>query len=483
MKKILVVEDESIVALEIQNRLEKLGYNVVDNVATGEQAIKKAAETKPDLILMDIYLKGEMDGIKAAQHIKKTQNIPIIYLTAYADNETLKRARITQPYAYIVKPFEERELQSNIEIALYKHQTEQQLQNSKNHLENIIEHISEIIFTIDDDNKITTWNNTAEQLTGYTKNEVIGKPIADLSVFPHPKELQNLINNQSHEYKQQITLQTAAEEQKTIQINQITPLHQKQKNFLFIGTDITATIQKLQRFQPANTYLLTQTDNYTRLSSLINHFIHCSYHVLLITRKNKEKTLNIMVNNEFLHTVYLTQHTTNESNQNSITKTQDLINAVKNYCSRYHHLVIILTNIDYFIIQQSFDHFMRNMYKITDLVTETNMMFFLDVNPDILNKQQQALIKQITTFLPEKHINNIVLSQELYSILRFIQQQKTKGAMVTLKGIKKHLNLSYPTIKKRINTLETKRLIHIKKQGRSKTVHISEAGEQLINKS
>ncbi|RLF58459.1 MAG: hypothetical protein DRN27_05400, partial [Thermoplasmata archaeon] len=96
-KKILIVEDESIVALEIQNRLEQMGYHVIDTISEGEQAIKKALETKPDLVLMDIHLLGEMDGITTAEQIRKKLKIPVIFLTAYADKETLKRARITQP--------------------------------------------------------------------------------------------------------------------------------------------------------------------------------------------------------------------------------------------------------------------------------------------------------------------------------------------------------------------------------------------------
>jgi CheY-like chemotaxis protein len=120
--KILVVEDENIVALEIKKRLQKLGYIVPSVASTGEDAISKVEGILPDLVLMDIMLKGEIDGIDAAGEIRKRFNIPVVYLTAYSDEETLQRAKLTEPYGYILKPFEENDLRTTIEIALYKHQ-------------------------------------------------------------------------------------------------------------------------------------------------------------------------------------------------------------------------------------------------------------------------------------------------------------------------------------------------------------------------
>lgn len=119
--RVLVVEDEAIVAMGIKQKLEDLGHQVVDVVLTGEDAVSKAIEKEPDLILMDIVLKGKMDGIEAASTIRKQVDVPVIYLTAYSDEEVLERARTTEPYGYIIKPFKKSELNANIEMALYKH--------------------------------------------------------------------------------------------------------------------------------------------------------------------------------------------------------------------------------------------------------------------------------------------------------------------------------------------------------------------------
>ncbi len=116
--KIIVVEDERIVAKDITKRLKNLGYVVLASVSSGEEAIKKLAETPPDLVLMDIQLKGEIDGIEAAEQIRTDFDIPVIYLTAYADENTLQRAKTTEPFGYILKPFDEKDLHTAIEIAL-----------------------------------------------------------------------------------------------------------------------------------------------------------------------------------------------------------------------------------------------------------------------------------------------------------------------------------------------------------------------------
>ena len=121
MPKILIVEDEQIIARDIKECLLGLGYDVTYPASTGEEAIKKAEETQPDLVLMDIVLKGNFSGIESARQIHESFDIPIVYLTTHTDENTLDMAKLTQPYGYILKPFKVEELKTTIEMALYKH--------------------------------------------------------------------------------------------------------------------------------------------------------------------------------------------------------------------------------------------------------------------------------------------------------------------------------------------------------------------------
>ncbi|OEC85361.1 MULTISPECIES: methanogen output domain 1-containing protein [Methanobacterium] len=122
--KVLIVEDERILAIGMKRKLENAGYTVTGTASSGEEAIENVKETRPDLVLMDIVLKGDMDGIEAAQQIINLYNIPVIYITAYADEEILERAMVTEPYGYLLKPFNPRELKANIKMAIYKHKAE-----------------------------------------------------------------------------------------------------------------------------------------------------------------------------------------------------------------------------------------------------------------------------------------------------------------------------------------------------------------------
>lgn len=133
MKKanILIVEDENIVAKDIQYTLQKLGYNIIDICSNGEKVMTSIRKNKPDLILMDIMLKGKLTGIDTVRQINKEISIPVIYLTAYADKDTLSKAKITQPHGYIIKPFKEVDIRTAVEVALYKHKKDEKVKKER----------------------------------------------------------------------------------------------------------------------------------------------------------------------------------------------------------------------------------------------------------------------------------------------------------------------------------------------------------------
>lgn len=174
-RDILIVEDERLVAEDIKGTLEGLGYNVTGIIDRGDKAIEKVREKEPDLVLMDIVLKGDRDGVETADKIKSEFDIPVIYLTAYADDEKLKRARVTEPYGYIIKPFRERELHSNIEMAFYKHEMERKLKESEKKYRAIFENSGSPMAILEKDKTISMINEKMEKLTGYSKEELEGK--------------------------------------------------------------------------------------------------------------------------------------------------------------------------------------------------------------------------------------------------------------------------------------------------------------------
>ncbi len=177
--RILVVEDEPVVALDVKRRLQCLGYEEPQVVASGEEAVRGVQEVRPDVILMDIMLQGQLDGIETAQRIREQFNIPVIYLTAFADQDILNRAKITEPFGYILKPFEDRELQSCIEMALYKHSMELKLLENERWHSTTLKSIGDAVISTDNKGLIRLFNPVAEKLTGLSARRALGKPFSE----------------------------------------------------------------------------------------------------------------------------------------------------------------------------------------------------------------------------------------------------------------------------------------------------------------
>jgi diguanylate cyclase (GGDEF)-like protein/PAS domain S-box-containing protein len=195
---ILIVEDEKIVARDLQLALEDLGYQVAAIADSGELAIQQATDLRPDLMLMDIRLAGEMDGITAAQTIVERLEIPIVYLTAHSDEQTLARAKTTRPLGYLIKPFAEQELRAVVEIALYKHEMELRLQENAQWLSTVLHSIGDGVLTTDAEGLITFLNPVAEKLTGWSCAKAMGRPsqeVFKLILENNRKILDNPITN------------------------------------------------------------------------------------------------------------------------------------------------------------------------------------------------------------------------------------------------------------------------------------------------
>jgi len=208
MSRVLVVEDEVLVARDIQARLQRMGYDVVGTVARGEDAVSTALAKLPDLILMDINLRGEMDGIEAAIRINEVRSIPVIFCTAYSNDEVLERAKITSPFGYVLKPFDNRELEINIEIALFKHQVEQDLAKTKQNLDATLTNVSDGVIAADHSGRVILINAVAEKITGCPTQQSRKAMLDELLVleaFEPGQPAINLLNPQTFAYWKQFS--------------------------------------------------------------------------------------------------------------------------------------------------------------------------------------------------------------------------------------------------------------------------------------
>ncbi len=210
---VLIVEDETIVAADLALKLEQLGFEVVGTAAKGEEAVESAYRLKPEVVLMDIRLKGAMDGIEAAEAIQCRHNAPVvIYMTAYSDDATLERAKLTEPYGYILKPFEERELLAAIKMALYKRQRDQQQLDQLEWLRVTLNSIGDAVISCNAEGLVNFLNPVAEVLTGWRTDNALGSPI---------EEVFCLIKEQPHQPSENPVSRVLREGYRTLKIRTI----------------------------------------------------------------------------------------------------------------------------------------------------------------------------------------------------------------------------------------------------------------------
>ncbi len=229
MHKVLIVDDEAVVITQLEERLTSMGYDIVGSASSGTEAVEMARHLSPDIVLMDIVMPGRLDGIDASQIIKTELDIPAIFVTAYADDNFVERAKKVEPFGYIVKPFQEKEIKASIEIGLHKKEMERQLRKSKKNLQEqkvrlslIIDGTSVPVFVVDKKHTVTHWNRACETITGIPADEVIGttkqwsafysgaRPVmADLIVNEAPEE--EISRYYSDKYKRSVLIEDAYE--------------------------------------------------------------------------------------------------------------------------------------------------------------------------------------------------------------------------------------------------------------------------------
>lgn len=181
--RIMIVEDEVVVAMELRETIQSLGYQVTGIVGDGEDAVKKAGDLSPDLILMDIQLGGKVDGIEAVHRINERHHVPVVYLTAHSDDMTLHRAKHSAPFGYLLKPFSKAELRAAIEVALHRHERERIDRESVMLFSQVIEFNGGAALAVDEEGTIRHMNALAETLTGWDRTDAVGRPLAEVYVL------------------------------------------------------------------------------------------------------------------------------------------------------------------------------------------------------------------------------------------------------------------------------------------------------------
>ena len=244
--RILVVEDESIVAKDIQKSLEKLGYEVPATASSAQSAYEKLKQFSPDLVFLDIRLKGDEDGIHIAEHIRENYNIPVIFLTSYVDQETLDRAKVTEPYGYIVKPFNESDLKTTVEMALFKFSRDREVRENQKRLANALGRVEEAIIITDTEGRVSYLNEKAENMFGYSTLMILGSDVNQLFSLEEDngqslsrERLISLMTNNKEWSDESCTISAKKDGKKLKCSITISPIHDEKDHLIGAATVIT----------------------------------------------------------------------------------------------------------------------------------------------------------------------------------------------------------------------------------------------------
>jgi PAS domain S-box-containing protein len=360
---------------------------------------------------------------------------------------------------------------------------QQEVLRTKEQLQNVVNSASEIIIAFDKDARVTMWNRTAEVLTGYKQHKIVGRPVAKISAFEHPEELKKNIDLAYQRRLHSMGNLVLRSEKGLGRV--VKPSYTLIKDdtgavsgILLVGQDITHELEQYGKLMKGCGYLIRDSSSKTAFN-LFTHLTKIGYEGLYITRGNPDLIKN-KISSLDIHIALFNQRSLGELT--TISSLEDLLAAVKNFGQHHSNAVILLDRLDYLITNFSFDMFVQTLYKMSDVLTETNAILLVQVVPALLDQHHLAILEGELQELPSKTINSIHIEDELFEMLFFIYEQNQKNTLVSYTSIGKKFSIVRATTAKKLRILQEKGLIGIKKHGRSKTLHITDRGRELLDK-
>jgi len=362
-----------------------------------------------------------------------------------------------------------------------RQKAEDETVKTKDYLENIIDSASEVIFSFDSNNRVNTWNKTAEFLTGYNQKEVMNRSIQSLPMFNGHEKIINLIkNNGNHQGHEDLILITKNNIKKIIRVSESSIKNPEGIciGSLFIGRDITRDIEAHGKLLVGNSYLVVSKNNRS-VRDLYIDLTTSGYEGVFISRSSVEMT-DIMSDN--LNSQLLLLSHEKIKGFETIANPDELAAIIKEISLGNKQSIIVIDGAHYFITKFSFEKFIDALYKINDLVLKSQLIVMLRIDPSIVDSSQMAIFENEFQLLPSQKLEGVILDDVISDMLKYVHEQNQSNSMVSIKKIITKSNVAYSTAAKRLDILEEKGLILIKKQGKFQTVYVTEKGKALLHK-
>ena len=357
-----------------------------------------------------------------------------------------------------------------------------ELIRAKEYLQNVIDGASEFMLVVDMNYKVSTWNKTAERLTGYKKREVLRRSINSLDVFLNSKDLQDDIKNIQNGVKipfNELILRSKTGAKKLVRTSGSIVIESgaNQTGVLFVGKEITQDSEMRGKLLQGNSYLIVDKSSTSALNLLVDLAVSGS-DGLFITRGNPNVIQSMFQAVDAKVIMFSRDRYEGVENVSSL---GELTAKIKEFVAKKSKPVVLIDRVDYLLTNFSFEAFVKSLYEINNIISTHNAILLMRVNSDILNASQLAFIEEELKPLPSQRIDAVELDDQVYGVLTFIDKQNKNNVLVSFKKISQEFSISKVTTAKRLNMLDDRGLIFIKKQGKSKTVHISDKGKLLLS--
>jgi PAS domain S-box-containing protein len=516
--RVLLVEDSENDAVLVTRELKKGGYvPVVERVETPESMRKVLNEKTWDLVISD-YVLPRFSGLDALKLLKKSGiDLPFVVVSGKIGEDTAVEAMRAGAHDYIMKdnltrlnPAIKRELeevkvrqerrdaerdlvQSHNELEKTnkklldeiseRKKLEKQVFEEKEYLQNVIDSATEIIIAVDKNNRINTWNKSAEQITGYKQKDVINRSIHKLNLFDDSDKILDTIKTVYKEKRfghEDLVLITKNNEKRIIRLfgSAIRGNENQELGVLFIGHDITKDVEIHGKLIDGKSYIIPDKKNDSAFDIFVD-LTTTDYNGLLITRSNPLDIKSI-TSSKNIKTFFLSQQKLEDFE--NISTLENLKKKIDDFSNKNKNSVILLDGVHYLFTQFSFDKFLEMLYQLDEIILKNKSIMFLRIDPSTIDERQMAIIENELQMLPSQKVEGLVIQDEVYEILKFIFEQNQSNALVPMKKIMSRFKISFSTAADRVETLEKKGLAFTKRQGKLRTVYVTEKGKTLLHK-
>lgn len=508
---VLLVEDSEDDAILLERALKKGGLKpTITRVQTKEEMNKQLQKNTWDIVISD-YVMPMFSGQDALNITRKfDEDMPFIMVSGKMGEETAVETMKAGAHDYIVKnnlyrlvPAVKRELEEATmrrEKRKAQHElekTNQQMKKeihdrknaeqvavqTKNHLQNIINSTTELIFSLDQNNRVTSWNSTMERITGFKSDDVLNRSISKIQAFEPTTGFQDIIKTTQKEKKtpqEEFIIRTKDNAKKILRVtaSQIKGNNNNHQGIVFVGKDITPEMETHGRLLDGHSYLLPNKQK-TAGTDLFFDLTRSHFDGLYITRSQPEMVESILPTEE-VDVVYLRQSPL--ENGQVISDINEVITTVENHMGNHEKSIILLDGVHYLITRFSFADFIAMVYQLNDLVSSQKHIMLVRVDPDLFDSAELAIVQNELQLLPSQKVEGLIIEDILYETLKYIHEQNQRNALVSFKKIMQRFSIVYSTAAKRIEELEDKGLIYTKRKGKLRTVYVTEKGKTLLHK-